>query len=188
MSPSARATGNVAQRRRRRRRTTDYRIVREIHRLRLLGRTGGDIERELSLDPVLSGLSLPARRTIDDIAAEVTPRDPSGAWSLSDPGADPDDAALVLPVLAEVMRASEWRVRGFTNEEAAWIARVRRVAPNIPALEAYGFARRYIGRAGAAAADVDRALALEVWAMDAQEVDQLLDVIERRYQEEDANA
>lgn len=102
----------------------------------------------------------PSLRTIYSIAAELRPQSGPG-WSLAT--ADPGEAALVLPVLAAVVRRSDGRLGHFTEETAAWIARIRRVAPRLPLYESYRWAVRYQTAiaAGRDTRELDQRLALD---------------------------
>jgi hypothetical protein len=51
-------------------------------------------------------------RTVERAAAKVVLLDTSGWWTLAD--ADPDDAALILPVLAEAAEMSGGRWQRFS--------------------------------------------------------------------------
>ncbi len=68
---------------------------------------------------------IPSPSQIKRVIRDLRPRDTSGPWRLAD--ADPDEAALVLPVRFD--GEHEWLL---STEEAGWIAKVRRVAPDLP--------------------------------------------------------
>lgn len=72
---------------------------------------------------------IPRLRTVQNIVADLRPREPSGSWSLAD--ADTDEAALVMPVWREVVEHSEGKISHLTTAEAKWIVRIRRVAPEL---------------------------------------------------------
>ncbi len=103
---------------------------------------------------------LPSERTIYDLQREIRPA-PGPGWRLSD--ADPDDAALLLPVLAAVTRNSEGRLGGFTVETAAWVVRIRRAAPQLAPIDAFRWAVRYqtTVAAGRDTRELDQRLALD---------------------------
>ncbi len=152
--------GTVRQSRRRRR-STDQAVVQRIHELAAIGRTAGEVERQLALD----GLDVPAYRTISNIAREA--RQTAGdTWSLADrEDMTSDDAGLVLPVLGELLKLSKWEVRHVTKEEAAWIVRIRRAVPDVPPFESLQLARQYLQREkdGQPTDDLDRVLAWRGW-------------------------
>lgn len=84
---------------------------------------------------------LPSPRTVGYMAAQLRAPADTHTWRLTT--AAPDEAALVLPVLAELQRRSEARVFSLTSSTAHWVARVRRIAPDLDAFEAFRFAVRY---------------------------------------------
>jgi len=117
-------------------------------------------------DPRLAHLvtAIPDIRTIQRRVRELEPPDPSGQWSLRDDHTGAN-AELVLSALAELRKSSQGRRDHVTRREAEWIARVRRAAPTISALEAYAVARRYIAAdvAGAQTDALDGYLAFRGW-------------------------
>lgn len=120
----------------RRRRRIPGPVLEAIEGLALRGFTPAQIDKELASREMAD---IPTTRTIRRIVADLAPRDPSTPWHLQD--AD-DEAALVLPVLAEVIVQSEGRTRTLTRGEADWIARIRRAAPDYADLfRVYSLAR-----------------------------------------------
>ena len=106
----------------------------------------------------------PSRRTIQDVIREVAPPvDVGEPWSVAT--ADPDEAALVLPVLADLIRGSMGRLNGFGVPIAARVAHIRRAADGIPPTDALRMAARYVRaeEAGASTEHLDAYLALEAW-------------------------
>ncbi|MHB8648121.1 MAG: hypothetical protein ACYDAR_20255 [Thermomicrobiales bacterium] len=69
-------------------------------------------------------------RTVQRIVAELTPKDASGLWRLRD-DQDGEDAALILPVVQAAIEMSAGKLRGVTVAQSRWIARLRRVAPEL---------------------------------------------------------
>lgn len=111
------------------RRRIDGDIEREITRLaRYEGWTPAQIHRELNRRENCKG-RVPELRTVQRIVAPIVSKE-SSVWLLAD--ADPDDAALVLPVLAELIRHTQGRVSRLPQEIAEWIVRLRRAAPDMP--------------------------------------------------------
>lgn len=107
------------------------------------------------------GNRVPSLRTIESIAAEIRGRRGTATWSLA--SASPSDAALVLPVLAELARRSDGRLATLATETAGWVVRIRTVAPALDPYAAFRWAARYqlaIAR-GQDTAAMDVALALE---------------------------
>lgn len=71
----------------------------------------------------------PNLRTIQRWVNKITPEDPTGPWRLADAD-DPDDAALVVPVIATVGKeVLRWAL---TKREAEWVVRIRKAAPELP--------------------------------------------------------
>jgi len=79
--------------------------------------------------------------------------------------ADPDDAAILLPVLAEVHQATEGQVQSVTRREADWIIRIRRAVADLPGWDAYLLARDYLARGerNEDTADLDWYLVMAPW-------------------------
>jgi hypothetical protein len=127
-------------------RKTHPRIHREIERLAQLGYRPAEIERYLiglKASGALFG-DVPSRKTIGRIAKAArppAPTTPGDAWSLKDASAD--EAALVLPVLAEVIERSQGHIRTLPRDLATWIVRVRRAAPTLPPWDAYELGVEY---------------------------------------------
>jgi hypothetical protein len=108
------------------------------------GRSGSQIHREMEL----KGLLFPphpnvtvrlVQSRLHDLQ-EMTPPDESGPWCLSE--AEPDEAALVLDVVADVFDSTQGRVWP-SRAHVAEIARLRRVVPEIPADWADSIAQAY---------------------------------------------
>ena len=84
---------------------------------------------------------LPSLRTVADMAAAYRTNAGSDAWSVMT--ADAEEAALVLPVLAELLRRSGFETFALSQPIARRIARVRGAAPWLQPFEAFRFAARY---------------------------------------------
>jgi hypothetical protein len=152
-------------------RRTPTEIVKAIRERTLEGHTPIEIYHELERR---FEATYPSRRTVEYIAKEVAPRDVSGDWRLAEaPG---EEARLVLPVLAEVVRRTNARTVRLTVSEAQWIARLRTSVPDIPLWEAYAYARVYMGLVaeGKPTAGLDVRLAFGPWRGD-KETAELLD-------------
>jgi len=118
-------------------------IEEEVQRLARLNRTAAQILRELGKRPEFKG-RLPQERTMRRAVRWYRPDDTSGWWSVAE--ADPEDAALVLPVLAGgIERGGGWWQR-FSKDLAGWIVKVRVAAPDIPPLWAFRVAQEYSWR------------------------------------------
>ena len=139
------------------RRRTDPDVVQRIRELAVSGHTGPSIERLLSADPAYADLA-PSLRTIQGIMREKV-IEPAEWWSVAD--ASPEEARLVLPVLASQIRRRAQLERAYFakhgrrlsslpagafrlhRELAGWIARLRTIAPDMPVDDAYSLAIRY---------------------------------------------
>lgn len=111
-----------------------------IEALALRGWTPASIHRHLTRQPKFRSRA-PSARTIQRIVKALSPHDPSGPWSLGD---DDVDAALVLPTLATVIEETDGRKLQLTRAEVSWVARIRRVAPDLEPWDAYVVAVQYM--------------------------------------------
>lgn len=137
------------------RRRTDPDIVLRIRELAVSGHTGPSIERLLSAEqPDLT----PSLRTIQGIMRETEAK-PDEWWSVAE--ASPEEARLVLPVLAaQIRRRGQVEAAYFAKhgrhlsqlpagalrlhrELAEWIAKLRTIAPEMPDDDVYSLAIRY---------------------------------------------
>ena len=150
------------RRRRIRKPGTDERIIARIQLLRIGGKSLGEIEGQLAKEVVtegpLFGLPQPAPRTISKYARQVSPPDPSGEWSMLDE--DEEDAALILPVLGELLTMD--RGLRLTNAEADLLVRIGRATDRrLSGIERLRFARLYLAAKAdkADTREVDRELA-----------------------------
>lgn len=120
-------------------RRVDPEAKRAIQTLLVLGYSPTAVLRRVEADEALHG-RVPSLRTITSMAAELRPRGEEGdTWTVGE--SDPDEAALVLPVLAELIAAGQ--MTSVTRETGRWIATIRRVVPDLPTLEVLVFAARY---------------------------------------------
>ena len=76
------------------------------------------------------GKDVPSERTLRDMLKEFRPPEPTDTWSLAK--ASDEEAALVLPVLREVIERSGGEVASFSTPMAEQIARIRRLIPDKP--------------------------------------------------------
>jgi hypothetical protein len=107
---------------------------------------------------------VPSLRTVQEIVAEKSPAaDPSAPWALS--SAEPDEIALVMPVLAAVAAATEGKRQHLTRAEASALVKVRSAARDLPFFAAYQLARVYMSRQahGETTADLDLFLSWGAW-------------------------
>lgn len=126
---------------RQRRRRIDPDIMEAIEDMAAKGIGGAAITRALEKDGRFAG-RVPSERTVQNVVRELSPPDPSESWSLAD-AADGEEAAMVLPVLAAVIRASAGKVSMVTRSEADWIVKLSRVAGDLPAWALYRLAGKY---------------------------------------------
>jgi hypothetical protein len=116
---------------------------------------------------LLKGRNVPDLRTVQRIHRKAMPPDTSDPWSLADPEGNPEDAALILPVLAAATEESGGRWQRFSKDLAGWIVKVRVAAPDIPPLWAFSVAMAYwSGEKHKEAVDVeafDQMLAFAPW-------------------------
>lgn len=145
------------------RRRIDPDVIQRIHEMAGEGYTGPAIERVLSADPEYADRT-PSLRTIQDVARD-TP-EVTEWWSVAE--ADPTEARLVLPVLAE--RTRYLRTLHHTTEPVRiardlgrWIAKVRAIEPALPPREAYRLAWRYWVNPSP---ELDAYLALREWEVE----------------------
>lgn len=139
-----------------------------IELLTRLGHPVAEIQRSLERDERFVG-RVPGYRTVQRIAAEVNLPDGSGTWHPIQ--ADPEEAALVLPVLARVIEVSKGKIREFTNDQARYIARVRLMVPDLPLYAAFQAAESYqhLLSRGTTTNDLDAFLAFAPWRDDQAE-------------------
>jgi hypothetical protein len=143
----------------------DWRVMRRIQDKALSPAppSGTALQAELEEE---FGDAAPSLRTTQMLLSEFMPADPGAWWTLAD--GDPEDAALVLPVIEALYREHhpmttfELSVRTST---ARWIVKVRTAAPDMAPLDAHEFARRfaYAESAGRDTRLLTLALALGVW-------------------------
>jgi hypothetical protein len=82
-------------------------MVARVQELAVEGLSGPEIRRSLEGDMEFADKrALPSVRTIQDLAREVARPADSTLWTLAAQAEDPDDAALVMPVLAELVGRS----------------------------------------------------------------------------------
>jgi hypothetical protein len=89
--------------------------------------------------------------------------DTSGHWTLAD--STPEEARLVLDVLAAVIKGTQGRIHSVTKHEAAQLPRLAAAAPALGPFEWWRLAREYLARAAhqQATADLDGCLAFAPW-------------------------
>jgi hypothetical protein len=142
-------------------------IADQIMRLARDNWTPAQIYRELERlqreEGRFKGRALPVLRTVERYVAKILPPEAGARWSMAD--ADPEDAALVLPVLGEAILQSKGHWRRFGVELARWIIKVRRAAPDIPPLWALYVAEAYRAneQLDEALESLDQMLALAPW-------------------------
>ena len=153
---------------RQRRRSWPLSVLGRIKELAASELSAGAIHRKLELEASSGeagfGLNdVPSRRTIHNIVAEHTLEDDSDPWELAE--AEADEAALVLPVLAAIIEKTEERRSHVTQDQAKWIVRIRRAAPDLNAWMVYLIALNYMACAehGVPHNHLDAYLAFAPW-------------------------
>ena len=116
------------------------------------------------------GNEAPSLRTVQLLLKQYIPPDKGEWWRFGD--GEPDDDAVVLPVLGDLYRTGGdmgglvARIQGTIHRSTArWIVHVRTAAPEIDAESCYEFARRFDAceQAGSDSRLLTLALALGVW-------------------------
>ena len=132
----------------------DHRAPAQIHRW---------LEQQAQKGGPLEGRYIPHPKTVQRIVKDVKPPDPSGVWRLAN--AEPDDARAVLEVLGVVMEETEGRKRQFTNTEAEWVAKIRRIADDLDLSLVWRLAQAYMitEAHGIGSGAMDAYLALSAW-------------------------
>lgn len=97
-----------------------------------------------TLVKALGKKQVPELRTIQRWVDKLALQDPTAPWQLAE--ANGEDAALVLPVLAALIEASEGRLKVISNAKAEWIVRLRLVADDLPPWAIYELAHTYMLR------------------------------------------
>jgi hypothetical protein len=102
----------------------------------------------------------PDPRTVQRKVRAARGRDAGTRWCFAE--ADPEDARLVLPVLAALLEKTQGRV-WLTKDTADWIVRLKTAAPTLPDdYSTYIYARTY-QRDGEKVLWLDRFLAFRPW-------------------------
>jgi hypothetical protein len=128
------------------------------------GRSPKQIEDELSKNGKIAD-RLPTLRTIQRIVAEKLKSDDTETWELGPVDQRDIDGAVVLDVLAFVVRATGGRTASLTENEARWITALHRVRPTIHGWVLYRLARLYISTRSRklSTAPIDAFLAYKPW-------------------------
>ncbi len=104
----------------------------------------------------------PSARTVQAMVREIRSRPQSGPWRPW--GVEPDDAAVVLGALAELMNESAGRVTEISQEDADWIIRLSRAgAGDLPPAVLHDLAIQYQLRGTASTSDLDALIAFAPW-------------------------
>ena len=122
---------------------TDEDVAREIERLDDVRKyTADQIRIMVAALPEYEG-RVPKLRAVQGIIRKYRDRQGKEIWSFID--SDPEDARLVLPVLAHLSHESDGR-RRLTRTEAEWIARVGKTVPWFDAEWRWIYASLYMAR------------------------------------------
>jgi len=161
---------------RKRPRAVTIRQYREIETLAAAGWRGKAIHTELGQLGLLDEDGRPDERTVQRIVADLAPSEETAQsevwhharerWQLN--STEPEDAAIMLRVLAGVLSTTSWRLP--TVGQAEWVVRLHTAAPDLieqPGgwLELYRFASVYQLRIerGEPTFDLDDYFALAPW-------------------------
>jgi hypothetical protein len=115
-------------------------VDRHLERLTFEGFGPAQIYRDLEQKGWFGGDRL-SLRTVQRMVHHLRPADPSGPWSMAE-AEDPEEARLVLRVLAAVFESTAGRV-WLTKDLVVQIVRVQEAVPDIPPLWAYNIAQAY---------------------------------------------
>ena len=108
------------------------------------GRSPRQIYGELTANPHFAG-RVPSVKTIGRKAKTFRLPNPEERWSLAE--ADPEEAAVVLPVFAAMAKRDRvWRCQFVTKEEAQILVRITAAAPDLDPWVAYQVAEGYVSR------------------------------------------
>jgi len=109
------------------------------------------IFREMKTDKRFRNkVDFPTQRTVERIVKDVEIRDKTGPWSVADQSDNgvflytPEDATLILEVLADVILASTGQKRFFTKQEAKWVLRIRKLVPDMKLPGVWQLAHAYM--------------------------------------------
>lgn len=154
-------TSDIAYRR------TPPKTLEAIRQMAMLGKSAPEIERDLS-DTALAS-SLPSIRQLRRIVRQATStkREP---WPIGT--CAPEDAPAIMAALRELVLASRGKRLSLDIAEAEWVARINRVASDLPPLTILFLASRYAFFAadGEPAPDVDLFLAMAPWRCEESQV------------------
>lgn len=121
-------------------------------------------------DERFRGEAVPSLRTIQRMAKELSPPDPSGTWSLATD--ETGHPGLVLDVLSSVIDGYAGEITTITNKQAEWIVRIRLARPEMPLYQVFLFTRLYVLREayGEPMRGLDAYLAYEPWRDEAAQL------------------
>ncbi len=148
-----------------RRRRIEPQILSEIREKTLLGWSGPSIYRHLTAlyENREIERTPPKLRTIQKLVSEYALPDPSGPWTVKD--ASPEDVEVILLELAKIAMATKGAVAQFSRDEAAWILKIRALAPDLFALAVLDYAHAYAWceQKGVGTEVLDLTLAFKTW-------------------------
>lgn len=131
---------------RHRRRQIDPDALAIISREGVRGATASEVLRKIA-EAGIPAESIPSRRTVDRVLAEVRTDDASGSWALAPvEDLEPTDARHILRVNKELQVWSYGRIRGVTQLEARWIVSLVAADVGLNARQQYRLARAYVAR------------------------------------------
>jgi hypothetical protein len=151
--------------RRKRQRNMNPDLEKWIKRKARRGESPIDIFREMQKSDEWKDIeNLPILRTVQSVVKDQKIQDKTAPWSVGDEEFSAEDARLILDVFADVIVFfGEERV--FTRAEAAWVLKMRKLAPGLPLPEVWDLARSYmvIESKGDSTEATDAYLAFKPW-------------------------
>jgi len=131
---------------RNRQRNMDPTLKKWIEMMARRGHSPAEIHREIEASDEFVHLEkLPVLRTVERVVEDAWIRDKTGPWSITD--CQPEDSRIILDVLADVIFGLGAK-RVFTKAEAAWILRIRKLAPDLSSVAVLDLALSYISAEG----------------------------------------
>lgn len=141
----------------------DVDIRDKIQELAIRGHGPAAILRALEEDDKVNKKRLPSVRQVQRIVRQTLPPPTSGSWGIRDSA--PEAARLILEAIPDIVQQTKGLVRLPGTAEAAWLARIRSVAPDLAPWPAYVLALVYAQREAAhePTADLDVFLGYAPW-------------------------
>jgi len=126
--------------------------------------SAAEINRYIRQDATFRGEDFPGHRTVERLVERTRSPDSKGPpWSMDTFSGR--DARLILGVRFALLKELDTPVRKFSHDEAHWIVKIRKTAPDLDPVAAYLIARLYMVRIRSKVDtdDLDSYLAIEPW-------------------------